>query len=95
MSPSIYSFMLSIGVCIGNILAGHITIDRSCRFVFWVAVALNGGVATLMLFTLPETFVRNSTLNPLNDREATYKTEEESDDHQIETVEVDRTRVAG
>ncbi|EME40626.1 hypothetical protein DOTSEDRAFT_137122 [Dothistroma septosporum NZE10] len=50
-----YTASLNVGVSIGTIVAGLITIDHSWRDIYWVATALIGTLTIVVIFTLPET----------------------------------------
>src|SRR5437773_245082 len=52
---SLYTCFLSIGVAMGMIIAGLITISHDWRVIYEVASALIGFVLLLAFFTFPET----------------------------------------
>lgn len=50
-----YTASLNLGVSVGVIVAGLITINHSWRYICWVATALIGTLTVVVFFTMPET----------------------------------------
>ncbi|PYH91160.1 MFS general substrate transporter [Aspergillus ellipticus CBS 707.79] len=70
---ALYTAALAMGVSGGIIIDGLITINRSWRYIYYIATALIGSLTVLVIFTFPETtFDRQRALeeeaNPNNSR---------------------------
>lgn len=55
-----YNAALSIGVALGLIIDGLITINHGWRVIYYVAIALIGAVTIVIFFTFPETAYNRS-----------------------------------
>ena len=65
----LYTASLNLGVSVGIIIAGVITIKHDWRYIYYVASALIGSLTLLVILTMPETsYVRDGQDNANRER---------------------------
>lgn len=58
--PSLYNASLNLGVALGAIIDGFIVKDYPWRYIYYVAIALIGGITFVIYGTFPETAYRRN-----------------------------------
>ncbi|RSL39575.1 hypothetical protein CEP53_013959 [Fusarium sp. AF-6] len=61
-AQSLYSAALQLGAAGGSVLTGVISIHNNWRMTYYVAVAMNGLITLLVIFTMPETAYDRATV---------------------------------